>query len=125
LTILGQSLGINGGIKVEFGEPLLFQLNFERNTKDIIGQTFHLDRFLSDYIPFNDSAILLEGSYAKKMIDLYEEHKNRYNLLDLIFNVPHFYSMFTVPLQFKNAMQLLSKDIDNVYRIAESQSFKV
>ena len=47
LTILGQSLGINGGIKVEFGEPLLFQLNFERNTKDVIGQTFHLDRFLS------------------------------------------------------------------------------
>ena len=125
LTILGQSLGINGGIKVEFGEPLLFQLNFERNTKDVIGQTFHLDRFLSDYIPFNDSAILLEGSYSKKMIDLYEEHKTRYNLLDLIFNVPHFYSMFTVPLQFKNAMQLLSKDIDNVYRIAESQSFKV
>lgn len=125
LTILGQSLGINGGIKVEFGEPLLFQLNMERNVKEVTGKSFHLDRFLSNYVPFEDSVPLIPGSYSEQMIALYEQNKTQYNILDLIYRVPHFHSMFTVPLQFKNTMQLLSKDIDNVYRIAASQAYKV
>lgn len=125
LTILGQSLGINGGIKVEFGEPLLFQLNFERNVREVLGKSFNLEKFLSDYIPYDDEINLIEGSYAHSAIELYEQNKTRYNLLDIIYQVPHFHSMFTVPLQYKNCMQLLSKDIDNVHHIASAQAYKV
>jgi hypothetical protein len=125
LTILGQSLGINGGIKVEFGEPLLFQLNFERNVREVLGKSFNLEKFLSDYIPYDDEINLIEGSYAHSAIELYEQNKTRYNLLDIIYQVPDFHSMFTVPLQYKNCMQLLSKDIDNVHHIASAQAYKV
>jgi hypothetical protein len=119
LTMLGQALGINQGVKVEFGEPLLYQLQFERRLRD--KKIFlNLEMFLADYRP-NEEIVLIPGSYAERKIAEYEKVKERINLLDLIYSVPHFHSMFTVPIQFRNAVQLLSKDIDNVYSIAYKQ----
>lgn len=106
LTSLGQLLGINGGIKVEFGAPLLFQLKVEDIIQKATGKTFSFEKFLN------------EPLYAQEWIQLYDQYKISFNILDIINTVPHYKEMFTVPIQFKRNMQLLSKDIDNVYTIA-------
>ena len=112
LTVLGQTLGINQGMKVEFGEPLLYKLKFERQVNEVIDDNFKLDKFLE---PGNDI-------YVEDMIQKYEEHKTKYNLLDIIYNVDHYRAMCRLPLQFKSTIQLLSKDVDTVYKIAESSA---
>ena len=117
LTIIGQTLGINQGIKVEFGEPLLYKLKLERQVNEVIGEnTFELDKFLAGY---QNGGEYVMTEYAQAYIDKYEEHMQKYNLLDIIFSVEHYHAMCRIPLQFKTTMQLLSKDIDNVYTIAE------
>jgi hypothetical protein len=117
LTTIGQTLGINQGIKVEFGEPLLYKLRLERQVNEVIGENnFKLDKFLSGYQEGGDYVMT---EYAQEYINKYEQHMQKYNLLDIIFNVEHYHAMCRIPLQFKTTMQLLSKDIDNVYTIAE------
>lgn len=117
LTIIGQTLGINQGIKVEFGEPLLYKLKLERQVNEVIGEnTFELDKFLAGY---QNGGEYVMTEYAQTYINKYEEHMQKYNLLDIIFSVEHYHAMCRIPLQFKTTMQLLSKDIDNVYTIAE------
>lgn len=117
LTTIGQTLGINQGIKVEFGEPLLYKLRLERQVNEVIGENnFKLDKFLAGYQEGGDYVMT---EYAQEYINKYEQHMQKYNLLDIIFNVEHYHAMCRIPLQFKTTMQLLSKDIDNVYTIAE------
>lgn len=106
LTSLGQLLGINGGIQVEFGSPLLFQLKIENTIKAVTKRSFSFEKFLNDPV------------YAKEWIGIYDQSKINFNLLDIINSVPHYREMFSVPIQFKRNMQLLSKDIDNTYTIA-------
>lgn len=107
LTNLGQLLGINGGIKVEFGAPLLFQLRVENIVNSATGEdSFSIEKFLNNPI------------YAQIWVDKLEKHKINFNILDVINSVPHYKAMFTVPIQFKKAMQLLSKDVDTVYSLA-------
>ena len=48
LTSLGQLLGINGGIQVEFGSPLLFQLKIENTIKAVTKRSFSFEKFLND-----------------------------------------------------------------------------
>lgn len=115
LTTIGTTLGINGGIKVELGSPLLYQLNLEFSVKSLANsnENFSVERF------FNDSY------YNKYWTDLLEKNKRSYNLLDIINSVPHYRAMFEVPIQFKNIMQVLSKDIDNTYTsIYNNMKFK-
>lgn len=124
LTTLGQSLGINGGIKVEFGEPLLFKLRLEEHVKDVTNQSFNLNKFLGSYSPDTDTSIVTESeAYALEKIQLYEEHKSSFNILDLIYTVDHYKAMFTVPLQFMTTMQILSKDTDNVYKLWQRMAY--
>lgn len=124
LTTLGQSLGINGGIKVEFGEPLLFKLRLEEHVKDVTEQSFDLSKFLGSYYPDTDTSIVTESeAYALDKIKLYEAHKSSFNILDIIYTVDHYKAMFTVPLQFMNTMQILSKDVDNTYKLWQKMAY--
>ncbi len=126
LTILGQSLGINGGIKVEIGSPILYQLRFENNVNQVVNQNYNSnddeDQKSREYINFE--RFMTDNIYAQEWVDKYEEHKSSFNLLDLIQSVPHYKEMFTVPVQFKRSMQLLSKDIDSTYTIIERELSK-
>lgn len=111
LTSLGQILGINGGIKVDMGAPLLYQLKIE-NT---INKATNAEK----YDKFSLEEFLKNQWYAEQWIERNEQSKVSYNILDVINSVPHFRSAFTVPISFKNSVKLLSKDIDNVYTMIE------
>lgn len=111
LTALGQTLGINGGFKVETGEELLWELRLEKTIHDKTEKRFSTPRFLYD------------DSYAMQWIDIYDQYKTSYNILEVLKSVPHFYKMMQVPIQFRTSMQLLSKDMDNLYTIGRSLSF--
>lgn len=109
LTSLGQFLGINQGVKVETGEPIIFKLKIERVVNDALGENnFSIERFLHD------------PAYEYEYIARLEKEKTSFNILDVISTVPHYKQMFEVPIQFKNVVKMLSKDIDIAYNIAES-----
>lgn len=107
LHILGRTLGINGGINVEMGSPLLYQLKFERDIKNMSNSdtNFSLEEFLSN------------ADYREIWINKLNDKKQTYNILDILSSVPHYMAMLNVPVQFKNIVQILSKDIDNSYNI--------
>jgi hypothetical protein len=121
LTSLGRSLGINGGISVEVGEPLSFELNIERLVNDSIKDKIDPAQKSERGLHFNFEMFVTNEEYAKRWIDLFEKYKVRFNILDLINSVPHFKAMFTVPVQFKHIVQLLSKSVDTTYRLIESK----
>ena len=124
LTTLGQNLGINGGIKVEFGEPLLFKLRLEEHVKDVTGNSFDLNKFLGSYAPDTDVNIVTDSeNYALEKIQQYEADKASFNILDLIYSVEHYKAMFTIPLQFMHTMQILSKDVDNTYKLWQRMAY--
>ena len=111
LTALGQALGINGGFKVETGEELLWELKLEKTIFNKTNKRFSIPQFLTDDI------------YANSWIETYQSYKTTRNILEVLYSVPHFYKMMQVPVQFRIAMQVLSKDMDNLYTIGRSLSF--
>ena len=106
LTSIGIALGINGGINVQLGDPLMYQLNLERSVNIAAKDqknNFSLVKFLQD------------DEYAQAWINLLDSRAEGYNMLDILHTVPHYRAMLKVPVLFKNIVQTESKDVDNAY----------
>lgn len=116
LTIVGRTLGINQGINVELGDPILYELRFERDVNDLVED--------KNYKFSYEQFILGDDAYRREWIDRVEKHTKHFNVLKIARNVPHFWAMLKIPLYFKKAVETSSKDVRDAYSMAKHLSGK-
>ncbi len=111
LSIVGRTLGINQGIDVEFGDPLLYQLRIERDVNSLVED----DKTITSKFSY-ERFMLGDEAYQQEWINNVQRNSISFNVLDIIKNVPHFFVMLKIPLYFKKTVEKLSKNVLNTYK---------
>lgn len=124
VKVLGQILGINGGVKTKTNERYNFSKAFQKlyidtihtqgkdsNHSDVFGSNlqsfeFDLDRFLTD------------SDYAEKICSIYGKAKYVVNVFDLIRKLPHVKSFLKAYLTNESISKASSVKYNLMYKIA-------